>query len=639
MLNVASEATSPTELLMGNSAFARGCLEAGIGFATAYPGSPSSEILEELGKVADEMGIYAEWSTNEKVAVEVAAAAALSGVRAVSIMKQNGLNVSSDYIMTANGCGTAAGLVVIVCDDPNAYSSNNEQDPRPFAKWGNIPLLEPMDFQETKDMTKWAFDLSEELGGMVFIRGQTRICHARGNVKLGELARVKYQPRFDLSSPRVASARVACMQHQGVLDRVKKAEEVFESSPFNSYAGPETPELLVITSGICWLYTMEAVKTLGLEGSVGILRLGTIWPPPRRLIKKHLSQVKEVLFVEQVDPFIEDNIKELVADWAAEIRPVTFYGKRSGHINSVGELNATIVIKALAQTMGVEYMPREASYEKNAQEMIESLVPPRALAFCPGCPHRATFWTIKNALKLIGGDGFATGDIGCYALGAWETGYSQLKTVQAMGSGAGISSGFGKLGQLGFDQPVLAVCGDSTFYHATIPALINAVYNQSNFTMMVLDNSATAMTGFQPHPGTGKTATNSEAPVVDIEAICRSLGVRVEVADPFALEESRGKLMGLMEQAGGVRVLIMRRKCELIRAREEEAPYARVYVDPEKCYGETCGCNRLCTRVFKCPGLRWNKETKKAEVDEAICVKCGVCYDICPQSAIVREAA
>jgi indolepyruvate ferredoxin oxidoreductase alpha subunit len=245
---------------------------------------------------------------------------------------------------------------------------------------------------------------------------------------------------------------------------------------------------------------------------------------------------------------------------------------------------------------------------------------------------------MKNALKLDGRGGFVTGDIGCYTMALGPAGYSQLKTVQAMGSGTGLASGFGRLGDMGFKQPVLAVCGDSTFFHAAIPALINGVYNRSNFTMLILDNSATAMTGFQPHPGTGTNALGEPTAAVDIEAVCRALGVRVEVTDPFDMQDTTGKLLDLVADEGSVRVLISRRKCALVRAREEKAAY-QMRVDSDECLGGSCGCNRFCTRVFQCPGLGWDSAGGVARIDEVVCSGCGVCADICPSSAIIREAS
>ncbi len=295
-----------------------------------------------------------------------------------------------------------------------------------------------------------------------------------------------------------------------------------------------------------------------------------------------------------------------------------------------------LVTQALSSVLQVEKPGVAPAYARKAQELTGSHTHMRAVGFCAGCPHRATFWWLKNARKRDGRGGFVAGDIGCYTMALGPTGFFQLKTVQSMGSGVGLACGFGNLARTGFEQPVVAVCGDSTFFHAAIPALINGVYNHSNFTLLILDNSATAMTGFQPHPGTGTTAMGEVGSSVDIEALCRSLGIRVEVTDPFDLEGTTSKLMDLMRDDGGVRVLIARRTCELVRGRQEEQPY-EVRVDTEKCRGDGCGCARLCNRIFQCPGLIWDSETETAQIDEVICNGCGVCVDVCPASAILRE--
>ncbi|MGQ9571713.1 MAG: thiamine pyrophosphate-dependent enzyme [Dehalococcoidia bacterium] len=623
---------------MGNEAIARGALEAGLGFATAYPGNPSSEIIGSLAEVAREMDIYVEWSVNEKVALEAAAAASFAGVRAIVAMKQNGLNVASDFLMNLNLTGTNAGLVLVVCDDPSGLSSTNEQDSRPMAKWAEIPLLEPATFQEAKDMTKWAFELSEQIKNVCLVRSVTRVSHARGDVRLGELMGPSRQARFAPTMLGQFTPLFVGIKHNLLHQKVKQAREIFESSPFNWYTGPDRPELLIVTCGSGWYYSLEAVRVLGMESRVGILKLGTTWPLPEKLVQDHLAQTDKVLVVEEVDPFLEGNLKELVGDAFSALGPLTFYGRQSGHLPAIGELNPDQVMAAITSILGEERVAVEPEYAKKAQALTGGLVQVRMLGFCAGCPHRATLWSVKNALKLDGRDGFVTGDIGCYTMGLGPTGFFQLKTVQAMGSGAGLACGFGKLGMLGFSQPVVAVCGDSTFFHAVIPALISGVYNQSNFTLLILDNSATAMTGFQPHPGTGVSAVGEPAPSVDMEGLCRSLGVRVELADPFDLEDTTGKLLDLLQGDGGVRVLISRRKCALVAAKEEKAAY-RVRVDSEKCLGESCGCARLCTRIFQCPGLVWDSESEKAKIDEVICNGCGVCADICPASAIIREVA
>jgi indolepyruvate ferredoxin oxidoreductase alpha subunit len=638
MTSITAYEAGASQLLMGNEAIARGALEAGVGFASAYPGTPSSEIIGSLAEVAGEMDIYAEWSVNEKVALEAAAAASFAGVRAIVAMKQNGLNVASDFLMTLNLTGTVAGLVLVLCDDPSALSSTNEQDSRPIAKWADLPLLEPATFQEAKDMTKWAFELSEEIKNVCLVRSVTRVSHARGDVRLGELTPSSREARFTSTTLGQFTSMFVPVKHVLLHQKLNKAREIFESSPFNWYTGPEKPELLIVTCGSGWYYSLEAVKTLGLESSVGILKLGTTWPLPEKLVQQHLARTDKVLVVEEVDPFLEGNLKELVGDTFSALGPLTFYGKRSGHLPSFGELDPDRVMGAVSSVLGRERVAVDPDYAKKAQALTGGLVQARMIGFCAGCPHRATLWSVKNAIKLDGRGGFVTGDIGCYTMGLGPTGFFQLKTAQAMGSGTGLACGFGKLGKLGFSQPVLAVCGDSTFFHAAIPALINGVYNQSNFTLIILDNSATAMTGFQPHPGTGASAGGEPAPKVDLEALCGSLGVRVEVADPFDLQDTTSKLLDLMQDDRGVRVLISRRKCALVRAREEKAAY-KVRVDSEKCRGESCGCARLCTRVFQCPGLVWDSESQTAKIDEVICSGCGVCADICPASAIIREVA
>jgi indolepyruvate ferredoxin oxidoreductase, alpha subunit len=644
MASIDIDAPSTVQLFIGNEAIARGALEAGIGFAAAYPGTPSSEIMGSLSAVAKKMDIYAEWSVNEIVAMEAAAGASFAGVRALAAMKQNGVNVASDFLSTLVIAGIGkGGLVLIACDDPAAISSSNEQDTRPLAKWLGIPMVEPGSFQEAKDMTKWLFDLSEEIGSLCMLRSVTRISHARGNVKLGELSRKEHKAYFDQVYdsrnvlPTAFMPIPSALRHAFLHMKLDKVREKFESSPFNYYVGPDEADLLIITCGSCWLYARDAVKTLKLEDRVGILKLGTLWPLPEKFVEKHLDKSQKILFVEDTEPFLERTVMEMVGNWPEGKRHPAFYGKRSGHINYYGEQDPDLVIKAIGSILGVEYQPRDIEYAKKAEETAKSHVSDRMMVFCPGCPHRATFWSIKNALRLDGRDGFVTGDIGCYSMALGPSGFFQVRTMHCMGAGAGVANGLGRLEQFGFKQPVIAVVGDSTFFHAAIPALINGIYNHSNFILVILDNHATAMTGFQPHPGTGMTAMGEPADVISIEALCRSLGAHVEVCDPFDLKVTTATLLEMMAEGGGAKVVIMRRECELVRGRKEATPY-KMHVDPDKCIGEACGCNRLCTRVFLCPGLIWDKKTGKAKIDEVICTGCGVCADICPQGAIIKEA-
>lgn len=631
MRNVKLNAPGQPILLMGNEAIARGAIEAGVNVCASYPGNPSSEIIGTLSQVGPDLGIYVEWSSNEKVALEVATAASFTGLRGITAMKQNGLNVTLDFLMNLNLTGTKGGLVVCVAEDPSAISSTNEQDTRGFAKIGDLPLLEPADHQEAKDMTRWAFELSEELSLPVILRSVTRVSHARGQVTLGELPDGPPKPVFDTGQ---AFVNFPSMPLRRILkDRHYQALEVCERSEFNRYEGPDKPDLVVVTSGPSYLYIKEALLLLDAADRVGIAKIGTGWPLPYDFVTKALAKADKILLVEEMETFLETNVKALAAQRVAELGPKEFHGRVSGILPDIGELNPDLVARALAQLLDLDYTPREPGYAAQAREAA-ALAPPRQVGFCAGCPHRATYWAIKEVLALDGRDGFVVGDIGCYSMAFGPSGYYQLKTLHAMGSGPGLASGMGQLGRFGMDQPAMTVIGDSTFFHASLPALINARYNGSNFLSLVLDNSATAMTGFQPHPGTGRTATGTEAPVLDIESISKALGCSVEVADPYDLAGSKEAIYRNLRDDDGMKVLIMRRECALNRSKREGPDYS-VEVDERFCLGQACGCNRLCTRVFKCPGLAWDKAAGVSRIEKSICTGCGVCSQICPAGAIV----
>jgi indolepyruvate ferredoxin oxidoreductase alpha subunit len=620
-------------LLMGNEAIARGALEAGVSVATGYPGTPSSEIIETLATVSKEKNLYVEWSVNEKVAMEVAAAASFAGLRSICVMKQNGVNVGSDFLLHLAGTGTRGGMVLVPCDDPGALSSANEGESRHFARLVEIPLLEPGDFQEAKDMIRWAFELSEEIKNVVMVRSVTRLSHASGNVIFGRLPDSKPRSYFkhggsfldSLEGPLV-SLPVA-YRHKQLHKKLQQTIIRFENSTFNTYSGPQNPELLVVTSSACYLYSKEAIHLLGVEDRVGILKLGTTWPLPPKLIRKHMERSDKILIVEEVIPFLEENIKILAADLTPEIGAKLFFGKTDGILPKVGELNPDLVLTAIAKILKIEYDPVPQNYAKRAAELGSAGAPGRDLIFCPGCPHRASFWAIHNVLQLDGRDGFV-----------WlPTGFGTLKTLHSMGSGTGLASGFGKLGRFGMNQPALAVCGDSTFFHAVLPALVNAVHHKSDITLAVLDNSGTAMTGFQSHPGLPVDACGDEAPGLDIPGICEAIGATVMVCDPFDLEETQMRLLNMLEKEEGVKVLVMRQICALSPEKKSRKMYDMA-IDQATCLGENCGCNRLCTRIFKCPGLIWDTAEKVAKIDEVICTGCGVCASICPSEAIGRKA-
>jgi indolepyruvate ferredoxin oxidoreductase alpha subunit len=642
MSNLTDENEGARYLYMGNEAIARGALEAGVNLASGYPGTPSSEIIQNLANVAVKRNLYVEWSTNEKVAMEVAAAASFAQLRSMCVMKQNGVNVASDFLLHLAASGTRGGMVLVTCDDPGALSSINEGESRHFARMLEIPLLEPGDFQEAKDMTKWAFELSETLRCIVMVRSVTRMSHASGNVKIGRLPGTEKRAVFRYDGPildpmagLVSSAPVG-YRHARQQEKINRAREIFEGSPFNSYEGPEKPELLVITSSACHLYSREAIHLLGLDHRVGVLKIGTTWPLPTRLLVKYLSLTDKIMIVEEVLPFLEENVKIIAAENAGETGIKTFYGKNEGLIPMTGEMNPDHVIGALCNIMSINYVAMSPEYEHAAQLLSAAGAPNREQTFCPGCPHRASFWNIHNALQMDDRKGFVCGDIGCYTMAILPTGLSVLKTVHSMGSGTGVASGFGKLGQFGLDQPVLTVCGDSTFFHAAMPALVNAVHHKSNIILVILDNCGTAMTGFQPHPGLAVSAMGEEVPAVDIARVCEAIGTMVEIRDPFNLKETQDALNKMMEDKEGAKVLILRQKCALSPERKAKK-YFEMKVVEARCVGENCGCNRLCTRILRCPGLFWDKERKAARIDEVLCAGCGVCSYICPAEAITRE--
>jgi indolepyruvate ferredoxin oxidoreductase alpha subunit len=617
-------------LLQGNEAIARGALEGGVNFCSGYPGNPSSEIIESLIEAAEDLPIYVEWSTNEKVALEAATAASFAGCRALVSMKQNGVNVASDFLTNLALSGTKGGLILISCDDPGGISSTNEEDARLFARLAEIPLLEPSTPQEALEMTRWAFELSESIKNIVMIRSVSRLSHTRSNVRMGDLPDFTVKPFFDPNAPFHTFPVVA--KHQERRAKLDRAGKLFETSPFNRFDGPEKPDLLVIACGCAWNYAAEAVEILGLEERVGILKVGTTWPLPSALLEKHLKHCDQILFAEDVDSFLEDNTKALVADLGKKVGIKRFYGKASGDIPACGELSPASILDVLGTVFQKDW--KDDGFRAKIDSLVESPVPQREFGFCAGCPHRGSYYAIKTALAWDDREGFVSGDIGCYTMGIWPTGFNQVKSVHAMGAGLGLACGYGKLETLGFDQPVVTVCGDSTFFHAALPALVNAKFNNADILLLILDNSATAMTGFQPHPGTGTTTAGVTTEPVDIEALCRSLGVAVEVADPYDPQGTARLIYEYMKK-NGPRVLLLRRKCALVQGKEEGFPY-EMHVDQEKCLGETCGCGRYCTRIFRCPGLIWDKGSGRAEIDEVICVGCGICADICPQEAIVR---
>ncbi len=624
-------------MLSGNEAAARGALEAGVQWVASYPGSPSVQILECLAAVARERRIYAEWSINEKVALEVAAAGSFAGMRALMVMKADGLNVAMDFLTTLPLSGIRGGLVIVVSDDPGAHSSIKEEDTRYFAPPAHVPLLEPTNPQETKDMLVWAYEVSEKVGLPVIVRVVTRICHARGTVELGSIRPGKGSPSFPLRETFITAARF----HPDAHEKLDLLQDHFAGSPFNLYTGPEKPELTIFASGVSHGYAMEAIERLGVEERVGIFKIGTVWPLPEELVLENLKRSDRVLFLEEIEPFLEDQTKILAAQHWDKVGPLTFLGKRSGDVpwvvksRGMGEMDPDIAIQSLASALSMGFESGSMRLKEKMNHLPEMDLPLRFPNLCAGCPHRASYWAIKTALALDGRGGFALGDIGCYTLGVLPAGYETLRTVHSMGSGVGLASGFGKLKEMGLEQPTVAVIGDSTFYHAGIPPLINAKNSGSQYLCIILDNDTTAMTGHQPHPGSGLTAMGEAAIPVPLAELVKGLDIPLTIGDPYQVKETIETIVDLL-QKGGLQVLLLQRACALKVSKGEVAP--RVYVDQERCLGDACGCSRFCSRVFSCPANIWDEEVGKARIDEVLCMGCGVCAPLCPEGAIVVES-
>ncbi len=622
-----------TRFLLGNEALARAALEAGIHFVCGYPGTPSSEIIRTIVPYAEKSNVHVEWSVNEKVACEGAAAAAFAGLRSLAAMKNAGLSVALDFLthLSMTGLGANNGsMVVVVCDDPDGHSSGDETDSRWLSRFSYAPLLEPSSIPEAKQLIRWAFDLSAEFDCHVMLRSYTRLSHASTLIDLEEITQQDVQPQTDSSVS--ISPYLARPKHAAVLKRLERIRERFEDSSFNTYEGPDRPQCIIICGGSGYLCARDAVDALSVDQSVGILKLATLWPFPKKWVAEHLARSDRFLIAEEVDPYIEIHVKETIVDagWNGKL----IFGKESDHIPAYGEITPDRVSAALSEILDVKYSGGSAEYDRQIAAEADPLIIGRGLAWCPGCPHRATFWALEKAIKQDRRNAYLTGDIGCYTLDVFPGGKSLQNLLHAMGSGAGLASGLGQLGRFGYKQPVVAVCGDSTFFHGSIPALINAVTNKSNLIQVVLDNRATAMTGFQPHPGTGTNALGQPAPKIEMEDLCRALGCRVTVADPFDIRSSIRTIRHLLKEDTGVRVLIMRRACELVRMREENFKPVTVSVDNEKCKGDEC---RICTSEFRCPGLVWDDLEGYATIREDICSGCGVCADICPFNAIVNE--
>ena len=619
--------------LLGNEAIARGAVEAGVQVAAAYPGTPSSEILTALSKVANDLGIYVEWSANEKVAFEVALAGSISGLRSMASMKHVGVNVAHDAVITAGYLGAKGGLVILSADDPNAWSSQNEQDNRWIARQAYLPVLEPSDIQESKDMMRDAFELSERFKHPFMYRSVTRIGHARGDIELGSVNKERRKGNFTKDPSNLSYVPTVARKNRPLM--IKRFEEIknaVNNLPFNKLSLSDKAERGIICSGISYAYSSEALKWLNLEDKLSILKIGTTYPIPEKLVEKLLGSVQEVLIVEELEPFVELHVKALAAEKNISVK---IHGK--DYVPLIGELTTGLVTQAIAKFAGVK-TPLDFEKINTFSNNSVNLLPTRPPILCAGCPHRASFFAIKKAAEKVARENGTVpvypGDIGCYSLGI-SAPLETIDTLICMGGSIGIANGLSHI----IKSPIIPCIGDSTFFHSGMPALVNAVYNNAKMTIVVLDNKTTAMTGFQNHPGTGRIATGEPTNQIKIEEVVKGCGIKfIEIVDPY----NSKKTIDVMTQAlhfEGPSVVIMRQQCSLEAVRSSKkrgdkiTPY---YIDLEKC--SKCDA---CIKVFACPAIlrKINEDNSFGDyyIDSASCTGCGVCVQICPYQAIMES--
>lgn len=609
-------------LLLGNESIARGILEAGIGIVTTYPGTPASEIGDTIAHIASKAGMYMEYSTNEIVAVEVAAGAANAGARALTAMKHVGLNVAADAVMTLAYIGVKGGYIIVTADDPECYSSQNEQDNRFYSLISNLPCLEPSDPQEAKDMTLNAIEISEKLELPVLLRTTTRINHTRAPVVYGKILKPHLNGAFLREPQRLVMVPAhARLMHGKLLEKTELGKAISEESKFNRVTKKGKSKLGIISSGSAYNYASEAEDLLNLDSS--ILKLGMTHPLPEKLITRFLNSNEKVIIVEELEPYLELQIKAIAKDHAPE---TTIFGKlNTGFLSRKGELSTQSVAEGISKITNKK-LPLNTGKATQDYSQISGDLPGRPPVLCAGCPHRASFLIMKRA----GGEAaiYST-DIGCYALGAAPPlGIGDI--LICMGSGVSTAQGLGRV----TGRTSIAAVGDSTFFHGAIPGLINAVYNNAKVTLAILDNMTTAMTGHQPHPGTGITAMGVFSQSIKPEKIARACGVKfVRVVNPFRAKEAEKTFREALQQEGPS-VVVFRAPCALADVREKRQKGISLELPgvSTKC----TGC-MTCIKLLGCPALI--VEGEKVQVDEKLCTACGLCVTVCPFHAIKKKAA
>jgi len=590
--------------MLGNEAIVRGLIEAGTRFASTYPGTPSSEVGNILETISDEAGMYFEFSTNEKTAVEVSAAAASSGVRSFVFMKHVGLNVAADPLMTLAYSGVRAGMLVMSADDPSAHSSQNEQDNRYYATLALIPMIEPSNPQEAKDFVKEAYRVSEETGLPVLYRTTTRVNHARGPVDFGAINKdTPLKGHFEKDDPSFVNIPAFAVKNRvRLLERNKKAQEISENSPLNRVEG--SGDVGIITSGVSYCYVKEFLS------GVSVLKLGMTNPLPERMIADFVKGKRMIIVVEELEPYLEDTVLRVMAQNGLSV-PV--HGKRDGTLPREWEYSPD-TMKRLRDLVSVRDMPEALSSG-------DVKLPGRPPSLCAGCPHRGIYAATKKAVGKT--PVVYCSDIGCYTLGV-QAPFHTADFIICMGGGAGAAGGFAQA----TDQKPIAFIGDSTFFHAGVQPLTSALFNHHNIVMVILDNRTTAMTGHQPNPGTGRHFGGIDTEAVDIEQLVRGIGIQfVRTVDPYDVNACV-KTMKEAIDFDGVAVVISKQPCPLLLKKNKTLGKATATVNTSecvKCY--------TCLRMIACPALI-KRPDGSVETDPVQCIGCGMCASVCPKKCI-----
>ena len=573
------------KLMLGNEAVARGAYEAGCSVAAAYPGTPSTEITEYISKYDE---IYSEWAPNEKVALEVAIGSSIGGARSICSMKHVGLNVAADPLFTVSYTGVNGGLVIMVADDPGMHSSQNEQDSRFYARSSKVPMLEPSDSQECKDFVKRAFSISETFDCPVIVRLSTRVSHSQSAVEMSDKEDYKLKQYSKDANKYVMMPAMARKRHVEVEKRMAALRDFSNKSELNKVE-MASKDIGVVTSGISYQYVKEAMP------DASVLKIGMVHPIPEKLIEEFASKVKTLYVVEELEPFFENQIKKM---------GIKVIGKEK--LPVIGEFSAQLVAEKLLDK------------KFDSQEASNNAAPVRPPVMCPGCPHRGMFYVLKKLGLTV------SGDIGCYTLGALPPNEA-MDICVCMGASIGVAHGLEKARGAEFRKKTVAVIGDSTFIHSGITGLIDIVYNKGNSTVIILDNSITGMTGHQHNPTTGFTIKGEPTKQVDLELLCKSVGVdRVTVVDPFDIKEFE-KVVKAETDADEPSVIISQRPCALLKHVKYEGSHRIIQDKCKKC--------RMCMKIG-CPAIV--EKGDHLEINPALCVGCKLCTKICGFGAIER---